>query len=310
MLPDRIAITGATGFIGSALVAALSAAGVEMAVLSRRPARAAELFPAGRFPRLRIVPCEPCLPGDWARALEGCGGVVHLAGSPIAGRWTPEFRRAILESREAGTRALVQAIAGLRAKPAVLVSASACRYYGTSDRARFDEDSPPGPATDYLAQVCTVWEREALRAEALGLRTVILRLGIALGLTQRFRELLPGLRPFMGGRIGSGRQWVSWIHREDAVAIILRALSDAAMTGAYNATAPNPVQMDRVTDAFGRASGGLIRVPVPSLVIQQFLGDGASVILEGQCVLPRRLLAAGFEFRFPQIGPAVRDVMA
>lgn len=307
--PHSVAITGATGFLGSRLAELLTAQGSRVIALSRDPGAARRLFAPARFPGLQVAPFDPAGPGPWADVLEGVDAVVHLAGAPIAGRWTPAFRRAILDSRERGTRSIVQAIASLSRPPACLISASAARFYGTSDRFRFDESSPPGPASDYLAQVCRVWEREAGAAEALGLRTVILRFGIAIGLAPGFREALPILRPFMGGRIGSGRQWVSWIHREDAAAVILRALADPAMRGAYNTTAPNPVRMAEVTRAFGQAAGGVLPMPVPQFVIERFLGDGATIILDSQCVVPTRLLQQGFDFRYPQIGPAVADVL-
>lgn len=309
MTRQNIAITGATGFLGSRLVERLLEAGHAVIALSRTPAAARQQFPAARFAGLTVAPFDPSGPGLWAEALEGTDAVVHLAGAPIAGRWTPGFRRAILDSREQGTRSVVQAIAGLRRPPSCFIGASAARFYGTSDRFRFDESSPPGPASDYLAQVCQVWEREARGAEALGLRTVILRFGIAIGLTGGFREVLPVLRPFMGGRIGSGRQWVSWVHREDAVEVLIRALSDSAMQGAYNVTSPNPVRMAQVTAAFGQAAGGVLPMPVPQFVIQRFLGDGATIILDSQCVVPTRLLQQDFEFRYPLIGPAVAEVL-
>ncbi len=236
--------------------------------------------------------------------------MVHLAGAPIATRWTPEARREIRESRELGTRALVAAIATLAERPRALISASACRYYGVSESKRFSESSPPGLAGDHLTDTCAAWEREAGAAAALGLRVVALRFGVALALTAEGRALLRQLRRFIGGRIGSGRQWVSWIHRDDAVAIIRRALETPAMSGAYNAVAPYPAPMSRVTEAFGRAVGGLFRVPVPGAVIRQVLGDGATVVLDGQRVHPDRLSAEGFVWRFPEIDRAVHDILA
>ncbi|MGJ7456662.1 TIGR01777 family oxidoreductase [Halomonas sp. MA07-2] len=305
MTQSRVAITGATGFLGSRLVEKLAARGTPVTALSRNPVAAAARFPTAKFPQVTVASYSPFDPATIAPALADASAVVHLAGEPISVRWTPGVRAAIRQSREAGTRALVSAIGGMSGQPATLISASACRYYGVSESTRFSEESPRGPPGDYLTDTTHLWEAEAQRAADHDLRVVILRFGLALALTQSGRETLKRLRPFLGGRIGSGRQWVSWIHREDATDILLRALDTAKMRGAYNATSPNPVRMRQVTDAFGRVSRSFVRVPVPGMVIRQVLGDGATVVLDGQRVHPDRLLADGFNFRFAQIEPAI-----
>jgi len=308
--PQNVAITGATGMIGTALTAALRAEGRGVTALTRDAGLARRVLPGAGSPDLRVAAYDP-LGGDALRAgVEGCDAVVHLAGEPIVGRWTPDTRRAIGQSRADGTRRLVAAIAAARDRPRVLVSASAARFYGVSDTAIFDEDSPPGPAWDFLATVCRAWEREALAAEALGVRVVILRFGVVLGLTRRMREVLPSVRRFIGGRVGSGRQWLSWLHLSDAVAVIERALDDETMRGPYNATAPTPVPMAQFTAALGRAAGGVIPVPVPTGIIQRYMGDGATVILDGQRALPKRLIAAGHQFLEPDIARAAARVLA
>lgn len=305
-----IAVTGGTGFIGERLIAACRDAGIEVRVLTRSPARGRALYPPRLFPHVRIEAWTPTAIGPWVSALAGVDAVVHLAGAPIAGRWNPSFKREILASREVGTRTIVEGLKRAHPAPPVFVSASACRFYGPDAERVFSdaEDHPPG--RDYLAQVCVAWEREAARAEELGLRRVTLRFSIALGMTRRFREALGRIRPFLGGRIGSGRQWASWVHRDDAVAAILRAVRDRTMHGTYTVTSPNPVRMDEVTAAFGAALGSRFRLPVPSFVLEGLLGDGATILLDGQRVIPARLTVAGFAFRFPEIGPAVRDVLA
>lgn len=308
--PQNVAITGATGMIGTALTAALRAEGRSVTALTRDESLARRVLPGAGSPDLRVVAYES-RGGDALRAgVTGCDAVVHLAGEPIVGRWTPETRRAIGESRADGTRRLVAAIAAAPVRPRVLVSASAARFYGVSDTAIFDENSPPGPAWDFLATVCQAWEREALAAEALGVRVVILRFGVVLGLTRRMREVLPSVRRFIGGRVGSGKQWLSWLHLSDAVALIERALDDETMRGAYNATAPTPVPMAQFTAALGRAAGGLIPIPVPAGIIQRYMGDGATVILDGQRALPKRLIAAGHQFLEPEITRAAAKVLA
>ncbi len=305
-----IAVTGGTGFIGERLIAACREAGIEVRVLTRSPARGRAIYPPRAFPHVRIEAWTPASVGPWVSALAGVDAVVHLAGSPIAGRWSPAFKREILFSREIGTRTIVEALARVEPRPPVFVSASACRFYGPDAETLFSDAADHPPGKDYLAQVCLAWESEAARAEPLGLRRVTLRFSIALGMTRRFRDVLGKIRPFLGGRIGSGRQWASWVHREDAVAAILRAIEDPTMRGTYNVTAPNPVRMDEVTAAFGAAVGSRFRLPVPSFVLEGLLGDGATILLDGQRVIPARLLEAGFTFRFPEIGPAVRDVLA
>jgi uncharacterized protein (TIGR01777 family) len=311
MTNGRIAITGATGFIGQRLVAMLAAAPepVEITVLTRDPVAARRLYPETRFPGLALRGYDPEDARGIAAALDGASAVIHLAGAPIATRWTPEARAAIRTSRIAGTRALVDAIASMPERPGLLISSSACRYYGTSETARFDETSPPGPAGDFLGDICRGWEAEAGAAADLGLRVVILRTGIVLGLTAEGRRMIERMRRFLGGRIGSGRQWVSWIHRDDVARIVLRALAEPGMAGVYNATAPTPARMLQVTDAFARVMGSFLRVPIPGAILGEVLGDAATVILEGQRVHPDRLLAEGFAFRFPAIGPAVHDIL-
>jgi uncharacterized protein len=247
--------------------------------------------------------------GEWVSALDGVDGVVHLAGAPIAGRWTPDFKHAIRQSREVGTRCLIEALRQVKNRPPVLVSSSACRYYGISDTASFDETSPPGDVDDFLSNTCVIWEGEAEKATALGIRTVILRHGFALAMTPRFRQTLLTFRRFAGGRVGSGRQWISWIHLDDTARLILHALTDQAMSGPYNATAPRPVRMADFGRHLGAVVGGRLSLPVPGFVIEQIFGDGATVILDGQRVLSRRLAETGFQFRHTDLRAALASIL-
>jgi len=304
-MPMKIAVTGASGLIGSRLVEVLQAEGHQVVGFTRSVRRTKRYFPQASFPALELVQYDPYQVGDWAQALSGCDGVVHLAGSPIHGRWTPEFKAEIKRSREVGTRTLVQAIDQASPRPRVLVSSSAVRYYGFSETETFDENSPPHQGQDFLSGVTRAWEAEARAAEELGLRVVILRHGIVLDMTSRFESVLDRLGRFVGGRIGSGRQWFSWIHREDTVRIILRALTDETMQGAYNATGPDPVRMDEFMRALGEQLGGRFKLPVPGVVLKGVLGDGATVVLDGQRVLPTRLQEEGFEFRYPELRQAI-----
>ncbi len=309
MTPSRIAVTGATGFIGNRLVEMLVEEGFEVMALTRSASRAKAVFPKRRFPAVEVVQYDPNRLGDWVEQLEGCAGVVHLAGAPIAGRWTPSFKQAIRESREVGTRTLIEALAGLTSRPPVLISSSACRFYGISERGSFDETSQPIDADDYLSGTCIIWEREAKAAEALGIRTVIIRHGFALAMTPRFRRTLMTFRRFTGGRVGSGRQWISWIHRDDTCHVIIQAIRDETMSGAYNATAPKPVRMADFSRELGSLVGGRLRLPVPSMIIEQIFGDGATVILDGQRVTSARLQEAGFRFRHPDLREALASIL-
>ena len=304
----RIAVTGATGFIGSRLVALLGEEGHDVVALSRHAGRARAVFPKSRYPMIEIVAYDPLALGEWVSALDGVDGVVHLAGAPIAGRWTPDFKHAIRQSREVGTRRLIEALAQVKNRPPVLVSSSACRFYGISDTASFDETSPPGDGDDFLSKTCIIWEGEASRALDLGIRTVILRHGFALALTPRFRQTLMTFRRFAGGRVGSGRQWISWIHLDDTARLILQALTDQAMTGPYNATAPRPVRMADFGRHLGAVVGGRLSLPVPGFVIEQIFGDGATVILDGQRVLAKRVAETGFQFRHTDLRDALASI--
>jgi uncharacterized protein (TIGR01777 family) len=304
----KIAITGATGFVGTRLVAHLHQAGHDLVVLSRDGDRARRVFPSSPFPRVQTVTYTPLQQGDWQGAIAGCDGVVNLAGAPIAERWTPSHKQAIQDSRIRGTEVLVAAMAAADPRPSVLVSASAIGYYGTSETACFDESSAPIEA-DFLSQVCQRWEAAAQDAETHGVRVVIPRFGIVLGQGGALARMLTPFRLFAGGPIGSGRQWFSWVHVEDVVRLIEKALTDAAMVGVYNATAPNPVRMGAACQALGEAMQRPSWLPVPEFVIQTLLGDGAIVVLEGQQVIPERTQASGFTYTYPTIDGAMAAVV-
>lgn len=306
----KIAITGGTGFVGSQLVQRLHQDGHELVVFTRNAARARQTFPESAFPHVTLVAYTPLLSGPWQAVVSGCDGVVNLAGAPISERWTPAHKQAILESRQLGTQKLVEAIAQAETKPRVLVSASAIGFYGCSDTAVFDETSPPADA-NFLAQVCQAWEAAAREVETVSnVRLVIPRIGIVLGNGGALGRMLTPFQFFAGGPIGSGRQWFSWIHVDDLVSIIIRALTDSTMEGVYNATAPNPVRMARVCEALGNALNRPSWLPVPDFVIEALLGDGAIVVLEGQQVLPKQLLAAGFTYHYPTVDQAMQAVVA
>jgi len=304
----KIAITGATGFVGSRLVETLVAQHHQVIVFTRNAVRAQRFFPPAAFPGVEVVACDPTQPGDWQNAISGCEGVVNLAGEPIAEhRWTALCKQAILDSRKLSTRNLVAAIAQAEHKPAVLVSASAIGYYGTSEMATFDETSPAG--NDFLAQVCQSWEAEATNVKDSGTRLTILRIGIVLGPGGAIAKMLPPFKLFAGGPLGSGQQWFSWIHRDDLVNLILRALTQPDLEGTFNATAPNPVRMVDLCQTLGKILNRPSWLPVPGLVLETLLGEGAQVVLQGQQVLPKRTQASGFDYQYPTLQKALEQVV-
>jgi hypothetical protein len=301
----KVAITGATGFVGSRLVERLSTEGHQILVLTRNPAVAPQVF---SIPNLEIIAYNPTESGDWQDAIARCDGVVNLAGEPIAEeRWTPQRKQEILNSRKLGTQKIVEAIAIANPKPSVLVNASAIGYYGTSETATFDETSPAG--NDFLASVCQAWETEAQKVKDAGTRLVILRLGIVLGNGGAIGKMIAPFKLFAGGPIGSGRQWFSWIHRDDVVNLIIQALTKPDLEGVFNATAPNPIRMGELAQTMGQVMNRPSWLPVPGFALEALLGDGAMVVLEGQQVLPQRTQASGFNYQYPTVKQALQEIL-
>ena len=304
----KIAITGATGLVGTSLVKKLNSENHQIVVFTRNADKASRIFPNGAFPNLEIVRYTPTESGAWQQKISGCDAVVNLAGEPIAERWTAQQKQAIMESRQIGTRKLVEAIAQAESKPQVLVSGSAIGYYGTSETATFDETSAPG--NDFLAKVCQNWEAEAEKVKEFGVRLVILRIGIVLANGGALGKMIGPFKMFAGGPIGSGRQWFSWIHRDDLVNLIASAISNSGMSGVYNATAPNPVKMGQLCQTLGEVMNRPSWLPVPDFVLEVLLGDGASVVLEGQQVLPRQTQSTGFDYRYADLKPALQEIVS
>ena len=305
----KIAITGATGLVGQRLVERLYPTH-ELLVLTRSEAKAQGIFPASAYPKLKIVAYTPTESGPWQDCISGCDAVVNLAGAPIAEqRWTPSYKQEIRHSRQGGTEKIVEAIAKADQKLQVLINPSAVGYYGTSETATYTETNPPG--NDFLADVCQAWEAAALEAQNYGTRTVILRFGIVLAKEGgALAKMILAFNTFVGGPLGTGKQWVSWIHRDDLVSLIEMALTRADWQGIYNGTAPNPVTMEALAQTLGSVMKRPAWLPVPGFVLELLLSDGAKVVLEGQKVLPKRTEEAGFQFKFPDLKAALIDLLA
>lgn len=304
----KIAVTGATGFVGSRLVARLVDEGHDVKVLTRNVARAQKVFAAAKFKPLEYAVYTPTASGDWQAEISGCDGVINLAGEPISERWSAERKKRIIDSRQVGTQKLVEAIAKAEQKPSVLVSSSAIGYYGTSETAEFFETSEPAES-DFLSKVCQAWEAAARKAKDAGVRVAIIRTGIVLGDGGAIAKMITPFKLYAGGPIGSGRQWFSWIHIDDLVSLYMKALLDPSMHGVYNGTAPEPVRMKDLAQTLGEVMDRPSWLPVPDFAIEALLGDGAIVVLKGQKVLPERTQAAGFSFDYAEPKEALKDVV-
>ncbi len=299
----RTLVTGATGFVGRRLLGRLE----RPVVLSRDAARAETQLQAFG---VRAATWQPQAGLPPAEAFEGVDVVFHLAGDPVAeGRWTKAKKADIRDSRVVGTRNLVAGLRDLSVKPRVLISGSEVGYYGDRGDDELDERSPAG--SDFLASVCVEWECEALAARELGIRVVCLRSGVVLG--PGGGALAKMLTPFkmgMGGALGSGNQYMPWVHIDDLVELMLFAAGNESVAGPLNGVAPNPVTNREFTKTLGRVLGRPTVMPaVPAFVLRTLVGDMAEMLLGSQRVVPRAALAAGFAFRFPDLEPALRDVL-
>ena len=301
----KVLVTGASGKIGSALCDELLARGDEVVALTRDPERS-----RARRPGIVWHRWEPTLERPPAEAFEGVEGVVHLLGEPINQRWTDEAKERIMESRRTGTRNLVAAIAGLQSKPSVLVSQSAVGFYGNRGDAVVDESSPPGNES-FDSKVTVAWEEAAREVKASGVRLVLPRTGQVLypdgGM---LGEMLTPFKLGVGGPLAGGGQYLSWIHMDDEIGILIWALDDSSVEGVVNATAPEPATNKEFSKALGRALGRPAVVPVPGFVLDlKFGSEFGKVLRGGQRAVPKRTLELGYEFKHPDLDEALRDLV-
>jgi uncharacterized protein len=306
----RVVVTGATGMIGRSLVSALLARGEDVVALSRDAGRGRRALDDRVEVHTWGNPVGEPPPSD---ALAGADAVVHLIGAPVAQRWTDEAKEAIRDSRVASTRFLVQGLLALApdARPSVLVSQSATGFYGPRGSEPVDEGASAG--SDFLAGVVVAWEREALAAASSsdgGVRVVVTRTGVVLSPEGgALAKMLPFFRLGIGGPVAGGRQYVPWVHLDDVVGAMAFTLGNHDATGAVNLTAPAPATNADLSHALGRVLKRPAFLPVPALALKALYGEMAQIVVTGQRAVPARLEELGYHFRYPELEPALRDVL-
>ncbi len=300
----KIFITGGTGFVGRYVSKRLSESGHEVSILTRSAGRA-----KGSIPWANIVEGDPKKQGDWQERVAETDAVINLAGTSIFTLWTDKARQSILDSRILSTRNLTDALSASDKKK-ILINASAVGFYGSRlDDELLDEQSPPG--AEFMSEICIKWEDEAKKAALVGTRVALCRFGLVLGRGGGALAMMaPAFRYFLGSRIGSGRQWMSWIHQEDLFRIVSLILEKGEISGPVNCVVPNPVRNAEFAKILARTVGRPIVLPAaPAFLLRSLLGELANVIIKGQRVVPGKLMAIGFSFRFPTLQQALEDLI-
>ncbi len=305
----RIIITGGSGLIGRALTKDFVKDKHEVIILSRNPDHVQQL-PSG----VRAVKWDGTSPNGWGELIEDADVVINLAGENIGGegffpdRWTDQRKRRILDSRLNAGKAITQAIQAAQQKPGVVIQASAVGYYGAADDQVITEENPPGK--DWQAGVCQQWEDSTAQVEELGVRRVITRGAIALTTEGgAFTRLMFPFKFFVGGPLGNGRQYISWIHMADQVGVIRYLIDNQAASGVYNLSSPNPVTNKEFAQTIGKVMGRPSFIPVPEFAFRTMFGEVSTVVVDGQRVVPKRLEELGYQFKFPVLEPAIRDIL-
>jgi uncharacterized protein (TIGR01777 family) len=306
----RVFVTGGTGLVGRRLLKRLRERGDQPVILTRRYAHARQLF--GH--QATLVEGDPMQAGDWMDAVADCDAVIHLAGENVFGRrWNAAYKTLLRESRIQSTRHIVEALrhkpTRADGRPKALVNASAIGLYGPRGDEELTEDDPPG--SDFLAELCVEWEKAARAAESAGVRCALIRVGVVLDKEGgALAKLLTPFRMGAGGPVGSGRQWMSWIHHADLTGLFLLALDRADAAGPFNGTAPNPV----TNREFGKTLGRVLHRPAfvwtPGVALRVVLGEAASLVVTGQRVLPKRALGLGYSFQYPTLEAALTEILA
>ncbi len=299
----KVIVTGATGFIGKRIIKELISRGDEVTIFTRSVENAKQKITSA----YDYVEWNPDL-NDWYHKLEDKNAVIHLAGENVmAKRWNVEHKKNILSSRVEGTRSLVNAIGHLKNKPEVFITASAVGYYGNSEKS-VNENSEPGK--DFLAEVVNAWEKEASKVELCGVRRVSIRTGIVLDANEgALVPMINQFKFFVGGSIGSGEQWFPWIHIEDVVGIFLFAMDNQNVSGALNASSPNPLCMNEFCKTLGEIMHRPSIFKVPAFIIKILFGEAADVLLNGAQVIPERTIKAGYKFKFETAEEALKNLL-
>lgn len=301
----KIVVSGGTGFIGKALLGRLTQDNHQVVLLTRNPSAAIKSLGE----TVTIAQWDGKSVGKWVDHLNEAHGVVNLAGEPVVGkRWSDDQKERILKSRVEATRVLASAMAQSPKKPSVFVNASAVGYYGHVEEGDVPESHPKGRG--FLSDVAEQWEREALTTERYGVRVVVLRIGIVLEKDGgALSKMIPPFQLFMGGPLGSGRQWVPWVHRDDLVDIILFALGNPSLKGSVNATAPHPVTMKEFCASLGKVMGRPSWAPVPAFMLRLLLGESSELLLTGQRAVPKKLEGSGYSFRYTDLKEALKAAL-
>lgn len=304
-MSKRIIITGATGLIGKKLAASLINRGDKVIIFSRDAEKAKSVFPNA----IDCVEWNYRNPDSWKSKLENADAVIHLAGINLfSKRWNDDFKKEVLKSREVSTKNLVDAIKSCTNKPEVFISASGIGYYGDCGDTVLDEKSPKG--NDFLADVCEVWESESQKIGDYGIRNVQIRTGLVLSPEDgALKQMLPPFKFFIGGPLGNGKQWASWLHIDDIVGIYLQALDIQQLQGAINAASLNPVRMKEFAKTLGKVLKRPSFFPVPQFALKIVVGEAAEVVTASQKIDANKILDSGYKFKFENLEDALRDLL-
>lgn len=298
----KILITGGTGFVGTQLTSRFIRESNEVTILTR-----SRKGPEKGTPGISYLQGDPTQKGPWQEAIKNHEAIINLAGASIFSKWTDEHKKAIRESRVSTTQNIVEGIPSRPEKKITVFSTSAVGYYGFCGDEELVEDSPPG--NDFLARIALEWEGEALKAREKGARVVITRFGIVMGEKGgALSQMIPLFKKYIGGPIGSGKQWFSWIHIRDLAEAFVFLMKHPEISGPINICSPNPVRNKDFAKALGRALHRPSFIPAPGFMVKWVLGEFGSVILEGQRVIPRRLLDSGFVFQYAEIDKALQSI--
>jgi uncharacterized protein (TIGR01777 family) len=304
-MAKKIVITGATGLIGKKLVNVLLNRGDEVIIFSRNAKNAKSIFPKAK----KCIEWDYRKPELWKSKLENSDAVIHLAGINLfSKRWNDSFKKAVLESREVSTKNLVEAIQSCTNKPEVFISASGIGYYGDCGDNFLSEDFPSG--NDFLSDVCKVWESEARKIEQLGVRSVQIRTGLVLSTEDgALKQMLPPFKLFVGGPLGNGKQWASWLHIDDIVGIYIHTIDNEKLNGAINAASPNPIRMKEFAATLGKVLNRPSLFPVPNFMLKLVVGEAAEVVTASQRVDVKELIVSGYKFKFENLTDTLRNLL-